>query len=66
MDCLSRSHTRHSEILCLFYVNKEKLNNCPQILISIGNERAFAVIDTVNQISLVKEKNVSKIEIRRH
>jgi len=40
----------------LFDVNKEKLNICPQIPISLGNERVFAVIDTVSQISLVKEK----------
>jgi len=50
-----------NETLCPFYVNKEMLNNCPQIPISIGNERVFAVIDTVSQISLAKEKMIHKL-----
>jgi len=40
--------------------NKETLNNCPQIPISIGNERVLAVIDTVSKISPVKEKMYHK------
>jgi hypothetical protein len=45
-----------NEMLYLFYVNKDKLNNCPQVPISTDNECILAVIDTVSQISLVKEE----------
>ena len=39
----------------MFYVNEEKLNRCPRINISIGNQDIPAVIDTGSQISLMTE-----------
>jgi hypothetical protein len=44
------------EILYLFYVNEEKLNRCPRINISIGNQSIPAVIDTGSQVSLMTEE----------
>jgi len=44
------------EILYMFYINEEKLNTCPRVLICIGNQRIPAVIDTGSQISLLTEE----------
>ena len=40
----------------MFYVNEEKLNRCPRINISTGNQNIPAVIDTGSQISLMTEE----------
>jgi hypothetical protein len=44
------------DVICLYYVNEDNVETCPQIRITIGKEKCKALIDTGCQCSVMSEE----------
>jgi len=52
------------DIVCLFYVNENNVETCPQIQILIGNQPCRALIDTGCQRSIISEELYNEFKAR--
>jgi hypothetical protein len=51
-------------IVCLYYVNENNVETCPQIRILIGNQPCRALIDTGCQCSIISEELYNEFKAR--
>jgi hypothetical protein len=52
------------DIVCLYYVNKNNVETCPQIQILIGNRPCRALIDTGCHCSIISEESYNEFKAR--
>jgi hypothetical protein len=52
------------DLVCLYYVNENTVETCPQIQIVIGNQHCRALIDTECQCSIISKELYNKFKAR--
>jgi hypothetical protein len=61
---LKEDVSSEQDIVCLYYINENNVETCPQIKILIGNQPCRALIDTGCQCSIIPEELYSDFKTR--
>jgi hypothetical protein len=62
--CIQEDVPSEQDLICLYYINDNNVETCPQIQLSIGTQNCKALIDTGCQCSIISEELYNKFKSR--